>query len=629
MPNPLQQATSTTVGSLTLSSNATVGNLVVLEIASLGATAPVVTGLGATWGSALKSVADGGSGYHLYQYAAVVQTAGTLISWTNGNGDGSRASEWSGYTTTADGTNGATSVSNPSALAPGNITTTDGTDLIVASCYCARTGTGTPTVTNPGSPWIGLSQEILAPKARLNGVYQIVSSTGSFNPSFAFSGATDAAAIIVAYEAASSGAATGSGSDQSATADLVLQRLEAGANVLDTATTADSVNAAASVSQAVSETSATGDVSIANVRASAGASQAGIAGDSAAGTSVASATATDPSPTSEMAFSRVGAAAQSLGDNVNAGEASLGAVSAAQSAAASATAEDSAASLIAAAELSDDSVSTPDGSLGVTAIHSSAVESSNAGDTGRGSTSPQDAVTAGDAAAASDARLAAISAEAVAGESTVVGANALAASGATSAAEDSASTDDVAAATINVYASSLDHIATLDVSGTSLTQQVAAGGGDFSATADSGSAMASITSGAGDIALTRDSAPGEAFPPASPHGDSEDAASIADMLTAAVGLPGTVLENAGTSDIAEAFALSGRPNSAIFARVRVLPPIGVSLGRALSPSIIELRTSVPSEVRTALMGAISPLADGLHNSYSPVQIHFAAAFPND
>lgn len=106
--------------------------------------------------------------------------------------------EWSALTETADGTSSA------NATAPGNVTTTNANDVILD---CASENAAAQP-TNPASPWISLTGANSTGGGGTSNCgqscsYQIVSATGTFNPTFTSAGqvvqvALKAAVVVTA-----------------------------------------------------------------------------------------------------------------------------------------------------------------------------------------------------------------------------------------------------------------------------------------------------------------------------------------------------------------------------------------------------------------------------------------------
>jgi len=117
--------------------------------------------------------------------------------------------EWNGYTSANDGVTAKSTASqtSPFSSAPGSITTANASDLIIAF----EGADNVETITDPTSPWNALTSVFTTGGSGGSNnstgfVYQIVSSSGTFNPSFSFSGSSAASAgAIVALPAASAG----------------------------------------------------------------------------------------------------------------------------------------------------------------------------------------------------------------------------------------------------------------------------------------------------------------------------------------------------------------------------------------------------------------------------------------
>jgi hypothetical protein len=209
MASPVQQATPAVgkaVASLApaFGVNAAVGNLVIIPVAirASGVTVSSISGLGATWSAALAKVASNSTSSGAEIWAAIVVTAGTTITvnFSGATAAAVQAIEWNGYTVTTDGTNAANQGSGTS-LAPGSITTANANDLITSTGNVI----GITQPTDPGAPWNALTAASTSggsggSNVSIGGVYQTVTSTGSFNPSYTIP-SSGAAAAIVAFKA--------------------------------------------------------------------------------------------------------------------------------------------------------------------------------------------------------------------------------------------------------------------------------------------------------------------------------------------------------------------------------------------------------------------------------------------
>ena len=172
---------------LTFSGNATVGNWVLIFVDCGSATGAVtsITGVGVTAGG--TNLLDSGSqtgGFNRCQiYAVQVATAGTTITINSAGGTtlAATAVEFSGLATPLvtdqTNTNRSTTITKTSPAL--SIGTTNANDLIIA----IGTVSNSKVFSDPTSPWNALNG-LSGTAPSMGAVYQIVSSTNTFTPSF-------------------------------------------------------------------------------------------------------------------------------------------------------------------------------------------------------------------------------------------------------------------------------------------------------------------------------------------------------------------------------------------------------------------------------------------------------------
>ena len=163
--------------------NTTAGNLVTVEVTVNGNVTCTVSGMGVSgnWPSVNSgSVSSGNPRIYIF-YAIVVSGATTLTITPSSGASVASMQEFSGYTATLDtsavsaGTGTGGSLTVPTS---GSMTTTNATDLIVAVLGLLLN----KTITNPSSPWTALTK--LESTNSLAPIYQVVSTTGNFNPTW-------------------------------------------------------------------------------------------------------------------------------------------------------------------------------------------------------------------------------------------------------------------------------------------------------------------------------------------------------------------------------------------------------------------------------------------------------------
>jgi hypothetical protein len=200
----VQQTTAARVASgspnPTLGANSTAGNLVTVAVAlDSGSATCTVSGMGVlgNW-SVIKDSGSKGGSSRVYLFAAIVVTGNTVLTITPSTGASTASiQEWTGYTVTTDGTNGA-NASTGTSIHPGSITTANANDLIISLCTTNNGG----TFNEPGNPWTALNSYNSGSPPTLHVDYQIVSSTGSFDPLFSWASSVSNAAAIAAFQAA-------------------------------------------------------------------------------------------------------------------------------------------------------------------------------------------------------------------------------------------------------------------------------------------------------------------------------------------------------------------------------------------------------------------------------------------
>ena len=196
----------TTVASLasgnpnpTFGGNTTVGNVVVAIIFRGGTRTVTVSGMGATWVPLVETPSTAG-GVGTSIFAGIVVTPGTTLTITPSAGvSEAQLIEFSGVTLTTDGTNNKiVGTTTETSIQPGNITTINANDLVIAAAGIFNVN----PITSPGAPWNALNGVTNDVNSRSTAaIYQVTTATGSFNPTFSWTGATTDGCAIVALQA--------------------------------------------------------------------------------------------------------------------------------------------------------------------------------------------------------------------------------------------------------------------------------------------------------------------------------------------------------------------------------------------------------------------------------------------
>jgi hypothetical protein len=153
---------------------------------------PSISGLGASW----TEVDSGDHEVRAIMYVGTVATAGNTVTltWSGGVSPKISASdqEWANLTNIIEaGSSNAGTSTSINAL----VQSTNPNDLVIA----VGGKQYSDTVNSPGTPWIQLNGTSgVVPTS--NPVYQIVSSSGTFNPSWSWANSADDAAAIVAIK---------------------------------------------------------------------------------------------------------------------------------------------------------------------------------------------------------------------------------------------------------------------------------------------------------------------------------------------------------------------------------------------------------------------------------------------
>lgn len=191
----------------TLGINSTPGNVVIAVVYTGGIRTASVSGMGATWVPLGDSGSLSGS-TRVFMFAGIVVTPGTSLTIASSSAQASaQLIEFSGIDAglITNGVNSHADASGSTSIQPGNITTTNANDLVISAAGVGPIAGATGTITQSGAPWNALNGA--NPSTTIFGtaaLYQIVSTPGSFNPSFSWTTATGDGALIVALQAAPS-----------------------------------------------------------------------------------------------------------------------------------------------------------------------------------------------------------------------------------------------------------------------------------------------------------------------------------------------------------------------------------------------------------------------------------------
>jgi hypothetical protein len=206
--SPVAQNGNSTSLTITLSRSATAGNVVTVLLTAqfVSSTATTISGLGATW---TKVVDSGDTNFsEAIIWAGTVGSSGTQITLSNSASPAWTASaqEWSGLSTTADGT-----TSNYQSFASTNINATFATNNASDLVLGVATGAVSTPSTPPGSPWIKLNSGGSSSGVDFTPAYQITSQSGTFSPSWTNSSSADMVIALAGLKAGTGGGGGGGG----------------------------------------------------------------------------------------------------------------------------------------------------------------------------------------------------------------------------------------------------------------------------------------------------------------------------------------------------------------------------------------------------------------------------------
>jgi hypothetical protein len=203
---------------VTLTSAATAGNCLVVCIGAVNQSSnPTVSGV--TLGGSADNFAQvkglNGSGICDAEIWADPGCAGgqasVAVSFTGGSGIGPWLAvwvmEWSGITAVspADKTSSGSATSGTS-FSSGSSGTLSQADELVIGTVMAMAGSGSETITGPGSPWAELSQiSLLSNQVAMIAGYEVVSSAAAQAYSGTLAGSARYSAVIATFTGASSG----------------------------------------------------------------------------------------------------------------------------------------------------------------------------------------------------------------------------------------------------------------------------------------------------------------------------------------------------------------------------------------------------------------------------------------
>jgi hypothetical protein len=191
-PAYVQQAGTTSLSGTSIApafgTNVTVGDTVALFVNSIGGSAaPTVSGLGATW-TPLASYTSAFGYPQSFIYVGIANSTGQTVT-VSGLANQPTTAQMGEFTnmpssvtqdgSAATGTGRGTHSLVPAIEVNSAYSSANAFDIILCT---AGVNTNTISGSNPGSPWANLSAQAISGQMSAGASYQIVSSTGAFQP---------------------------------------------------------------------------------------------------------------------------------------------------------------------------------------------------------------------------------------------------------------------------------------------------------------------------------------------------------------------------------------------------------------------------------------------------------------